>query len=118
MARGAGAAAFALLLPSSAPAQGSAPTCEQGPISSIFVDNHSVFDLSDPDLRSRFDWAYRLANSLHRPTRESVIRRELLFSAGDCYDVELLRDSERLLRSLRFIAAVDIFGVRQPDGSV
>ena len=118
MARGAGAAAFALLLPSSAPAQESAPTCEQGLISSIFVDNHSVFDLSDPDLRSRFDWAYRLANSLHRPTRESVIRRELLFSAGDCYDVELLRDSERLLRSLRFIAAVDIFGVRQPDGSV
>lgn len=119
MACGAGVAACALLTPAAAPAQEpAAPACEQGRISSVFIDNHSVFDLSDPDLRSRFDWAYRLANSLHRPTRESVIRRELLFSVGDCYDVELLRDTERLLRALRFIAAVDIFGVRQPDGSV
>jgi Omp85 superfamily domain len=92
--------------------------CPQGRISSVFVDNHSVFDLSDPDLNMRFSWAYRLANRLHPATREGVIRREILFDVGDCYDVEVLRDSERLLRSLDFIAAVDIFGVRQPDGSI
>ena len=92
--------------------------CEEGRISSVFIDNHSVFDLSDPDLNMRFSWAYRTANTLHRATRQDVIRRELLFQPGDCYDVELLRDSERLLRSLQFIAAVDIFGIRQPDGSI
>lgn len=118
-ARWIGGAALALLLaPNAAAQESAAPACEQGRISSVFIDNHSVFDLSDPDLASRFDWAYRLANSLHPATRENVIRRELLFREGDCYDIETLRDSERLLRALRFIAAVDIFGVRQPDGTV
>lgn len=105
-------------LPGAATAQDAEPACAEGRISSVFVDNHSVFDLSDPDLNMRFAWAYRLANGLHAATRESVIRRELLFEPGDCYQVELLRDSERLLRSLQFIAAADIFGVRQPDGTI
>jgi hypothetical protein len=101
-----------------AAAQDTEPACPEGRISSVFVDNHSVFDLTDPDLNMRFGWAYRLANRLHPATRQSVIRRELLFDVGDCYGVEVLRDSERLLRSLDFIAAVDIFGVRQPDGTI
>jgi hypothetical protein len=101
-----------------AAAQQAESACAEGRISSVFIDNHSVFDLSDPDLNMRFGWAYRLANGLHPATRQGVIRRELLFAPGDCYDVELLRDSERLLRSLQFIAAVDIFGVRQPDGTI
>lgn len=92
--------------------------CPDGRITHIFVDNHSVFDLSDPELSPRFSWAYRTANALHVATRQEVVRRELLFKEGDCYDVERLRDSERLLRALDFIAAVDIFGVRQADGSV
>jgi hypothetical protein len=92
--------------------------CPAGRISSVFIDNHSVFDMSDPGLNLRFQWAYGLANRLHPATREGVIRRELLFGPGDCYEVELLRDSERLLRGLDFIASVDIFGVRQADGSI
>lgn len=92
--------------------------CPGGRISSVFVDNHSVFDLTDPDLGERLAWAYRTANRLHARTRESVIRTELLFGEGDCYDLERLRDSERLLRGLRFISDVDVYGVRQADGSV
>lgn len=92
--------------------------CPEGRISTIFVDNHSVFDLSDPALSPRFSWAYRLANRLHPATREGVVRRELLFAEGECYDVERLRASERLLRSLEFIAGVDIFGVRQADSTI
>jgi hypothetical protein len=92
--------------------------CPDGRISRVFVDNHSVFDLSDPELEPRLDWAYRLANDLHVATKEEVIRRELLFREGDCYDVERLRESERLLRETEFIARVDVFGIRQPDGSV
>jgi hypothetical protein len=93
--------------------------CTHGRITEIFVDNGSVFDLaSDGSGRSsRFLWAFRLANKLHVRTREDVIRRELLFREGDCYDPALLLDSERILRAVPFIADADVFGVPQPDGS-
>ena len=91
--------------------------CATGPISYIFIDNHSIFDTSEPGLDKRFGWAYRLANALHVRTRKSVIERELLFGPGDCYDPFLLEETERLLRGYSFLSQVDIFGVPQPDGS-
>ncbi|CAN5820567.1 hypothetical protein BH23GEM6_BH23GEM6_08790 [soil metagenome] len=91
--------------------------CPNGVISEVFVDNHSVFDLTDPSLDARFDWAYGLVNRLHIRTREDVIRREILVAAGDCYDIERLRDSERLLRAMPFIAGVDVYGVQQADST-
>lgn len=109
--------AYALLPPAVA-AQEPDAACPEGRISHIFIDNHSVFDLSDPELSPKFSWAYRAANRVHVATRQEVVQRELLFREGDCYSVEQLRDSERLLRALDFIAGVDIFGVRQADGSV
>lgn len=93
-----------------------APVCTAGVIHHIFVDNHSIFDTSDPDLDDRFRWAYSLANRLHVRTRESVIGRELLFGVGDCFDPVLLEESERLLRGYPFIARVDIYGIQQPGG--
>ncbi|MBW3629237.1 MAG: BamA/TamA family outer membrane protein [Gemmatimonadetes bacterium] len=104
--------------PAPAGAQGEAPPCATGRISRIFIDTHSVFDLSDPSLSARFTWAYRLANGAHMATDADVIRREILVVEGDCYDVDRLRDSERLLRALDFIAEVDVFGVRQADSTV
>ncbi|MGI9180432.1 MAG: hypothetical protein ACR2H9_08035 [Longimicrobiaceae bacterium] len=104
------------LLPAAAGAQES-EECRLGRISELFIDNRSVFDLSDPDQDDRFQWAFRLANRLHVPTREEVIRRELLFDVGDCFDPALMEESERILRRSAFIARVDIFAVRQPDGS-
>ncbi len=92
--------------------------CRSGStISEIFVDNGSVFEVGSEDLDSRFNWAYRTANRMHVRTREGVIRRELLFRVGDCYVPDRLEDSERILRSLSFIADADVFAVRQPDGS-
>jgi hypothetical protein len=90
--------------------------CELGVIENIFIDNHSIFDTSDPELDPRFRWAYRLANRLHVRTRPNVIERELLFSVGDCFDPLLIEESERILRGYRFISSVDIFGVAQPNG--
>jgi hypothetical protein len=109
----------ALLPASHTPAVGQAAPadCPQGRISSIFVDNHSVFDTSDPDLDDRIGWAYRLANRLHVPTREAVIRREILLAEGDCFDPEMLLESERVLRASSFLAKVDIYGIPQPDGT-
>lgn len=114
------AAAAALLLSAGLAAQepdAFAPSaCESGRITRVVIDNHSIFDTSDPDLDHRLDWAYRLANRLHFRTRSSVIRRELVFDEGDCYDPALLEESERLLRALGFLAEADIHGVRQEDG--
>jgi len=111
----------ALVGPGAASAQagqdaGQDAVCETGIIDHIFIDNHSIFDTSDPGLDPRFVWAYNLANRLHRRTRPEVIRRELLFEVGDCFDPLLVEESARLLRSYRFIARVDIYGIQQPDG--
>jgi hypothetical protein len=95
---------------------GAHAACPTGAITQIFVDNHSVFDLADPSLDDRFTWAYRFANRMHVRTRSEVIRRELLFNVGDCYEPEVLRESERILRAAAFIADADVYGIRQPDG--
>lgn len=93
------------------------PACTTGRISYVFIDNHSIFDTSDPELDRRFAWVYRAANALHFQTKQGVIRRELLFAPGDCYDPFLVAETERLLRTYDFLARVDVFGVPQPDGS-
>ncbi len=122
--RGSSTVLFALLLlvvtAGAAHAQadaGAKAACPDGRISFVFIDNNSIFDTSDPDLDARFRWAYRAANALHVRTRQWVIRRELLFRPGDCYDPFLLAESERVLRAYPFLAQVDIYGVPQTDGS-
>jgi hypothetical protein len=94
-----------------------ADSCPQGRISYVFIDNQSIFDTADPDLDRRFRWAYTAANALHVQTREWVIRRELLFSPGSCFDPYLLEETERLLRSYPYLARVDVFPVQLPDGT-
>jgi hypothetical protein len=97
--------------------EGDAETCPDGVVSDVFIDNKSVFDVGSEELDPRFNWAYRLANGLHVRTKESVIRRELLFTEGDCYRPEELEDSERILRAASYIADADVFAVKQADGS-
>lgn len=92
-------------------------SCPGGRISYVFIDNASIFDTTDPDLDRRFGWAYRAANALHIRTKDWVIRRELLFAPGSCFDAYRLEETERLLRGYDFLSEVDIFPVPQPDGS-
>jgi hypothetical protein len=94
-----------------------AGVCPGGRISFVFVDNNAIFDTADPDLDDRFRWAYEAANALHIRTRQWVIRRELLFAPGDCYDPFVLAETERVLRGYTFLAEVDVYGVRQTDGT-
>lgn len=112
------AAALALggALLAAVPAAAQSP-CANGTISQVFVDNNSVFDVGAPGLDARFNWAYRTANRLHVRTRDRVIRRELLFAEGDCFDPARLADAERHLRALPFIADADVFAVQQPDST-
>ena len=95
----------------------SATACPDGRITSIFIDNHSIFDVDQAGGRNPLRWAYRLANALHVNTRRSFIRRELLFHKGDCFDPLLLAESGRILRSYGFIAHADVFAVDQDGGA-
>ena len=106
-------ALWAALVPTLAAAQ----ACPDGVVSSIVVDNASVFGPEELGGEGRFRWAYDLVNRLHVRTRPWFIQRELLFDRGDCFDPLLLEESERLLRDYRFIARADVYGLRQPDGS-
>jgi hypothetical protein len=89
--------------------------CPDGRISSIFIDNHSIFD--EETKNGRFEWAYSLANRFHIRTRQDFIAAELLFHEGECLDPFLLDESGRILRQHRFIAIADVFAVPLPDGT-
>jgi len=97
---------------------GPQPTaCAQGQITDVFVDNHSIWDADQLEGLGFFGNVYRLANALHVKTREDFIRRELLFTEGDCFDPLLIEESGRILRAYGFLARADVFAVERPDGS-
>jgi hypothetical protein len=63
-------------------------------------------------------WYLGLANRLHSNTRESVIRREILFHEGMRYDPLRERESERLLRERGFFESVQIQSTQTDSGYV
>lgn len=77
-------------------------------IRKISIEVRNVFDEADP---SGF---YAAVNGLKISTKEEVIRQELLFKEGDVYDEFRINESERRLRSLRFLNNVSITST--PDG--
>ncbi len=58
---------------------------------------------------------YRGANSIHSITRESVIRKELLFKVGQPYDSTLVHESERNLRKRQLFRELS-FDTTRVDG--
>ncbi len=59
-----------------------------------------VFNPEDPQ---ESNWLFRWANDFHSLTREWVVRDQLLLQEGDAYNVARVRESERLLRNLKFL---------------
>lgn len=78
-------------------------------IGDVIVIAGDVFDPDDPE-EDRL--LFRVANRLHRSTRPYVVERQLLFAEGDAYDPRLLAESERLLRSNRYLHDAVIRPVR------
>ena len=76
-------------------------------IDTIVVDNHNVFDTGDGP-----GFVARLANTLHITTHAGVIRRTLLFDAGDRYDSAQVTESERALRALGIFRQVRLDTLR------
>jgi hypothetical protein len=54
---------------------------------------------------------YKWANALHVTTKEKVIRRELLFAAGDTLDAEKILESRRNIRLTQLIEEVEVDAV-------
>ena len=63
-------------------------------------------------------WVYRMANRLHRTTRDPVIDSILLVRPGDPYSRRLLEESERLLRATRYLYDAQIVPVAYRDNRV
>ena len=103
-----GAGQSTLLLPAALEAAGTR-------IGDVQVSPGSIFDLSDPDEDRAL---YRLANRLHFETRSDVIAQQLLFKPGDAFSVQAIEESERILRSNRYIQDVSIEPMLRESGVV
>jgi len=110
-----GLALAALLLQSLAAGGARAERPPAHTIGVVTIEVHDVFDTSVPPENKR---AFKLANGLHRNTRDEVIRRELLFAPGDPYDPDLVEETERNLRRLSFVRGADCIATVDSSGTV
>jgi len=81
----------------------------QAKIGNIIVTRRNVFDPNKPE---EDIFVFRLANAFHVTTRDSVIRRQLLFQPGDVYAYRVLAESERFLRANGYLVDAEIKPVR------
>ena len=84
-------------------------------VGEIRIRNQNIFDIEDPkEDKVLFRWA----NALHIQTRVDVIERALLFNRGEPLKVRLIDETERVLRSNRYLYDVRISPVAYHDGVV
>lgn len=97
-----------------------ADVCPDGRVASITVIRHPIF--GNGEARDSITGFTRtvmdVADWVHTETKESLIRRELLFKEGDCLDRLRVSESERLLRQFRFLESVSVETEVRPDGDV
>ena len=84
-------------------------------VGEIRISNRDIFDTSDP-LEDKLP--FRWANALHIQTRAGVIERALLFKSGEPVSVKLIDETERVLRSTRYIYDVRMRPIAVHDGVV
>ncbi len=86
-------------------------------ISQIRVIRLKPFGSSINDTTAQeLSWLGQVGNATHVTTREFIIRNTLLFHEGDTINNLKIADSERLLRSLRYIDDARIVANPLPDG--
>jgi hypothetical protein len=86
----------------------------QSRIGRIEIQVGEVFEDSQP-----LAAPYRLANTLHIATRRDAVRAQLLFKSGDPFDRRVLDETERNLRSQRYLNDAEIEPIRyNDDGTV
>lgn len=73
-------------------------------IGDIQVIRHEVFDVKRKDTF----WFHRFANRYHVLTKESTVRDDLLFTSGAPLALTELAETERLLRSRRYLRHAEV----------
>ncbi|MBI3716756.1 MAG: hypothetical protein HY255_12255 [Betaproteobacteria bacterium] len=77
-------------------------------VGKVRVEVQNIFDLSDP----REDYGlYKWVNTLHIATRPVVVEKSLLFHTGERVSLRLIDETERVLRSNRYLYDVRIVPV-------
>lgn len=84
-------------------------------IGEIRILNLDIFDLDNPQENKLL---FRWANALHIKTRVDVIRRTLLFHSGERLSVRVIDETERVLRTMRYLYDVHVRPVAYHDGVV
>ena len=84
-------------------------------IGAVRIFNRDIFDTDDPKEDYRI---FRWVNTLHIQTREGVIERALLFKSGEPLVARLIEESERVLRSTRYLFDVNLRVAAWHDGVV
>lgn len=80
----------------------------QLPIGEINIVVDPIFDLNNPDENN---WLFALVNDLHIPTHDKVIRDDLLFGSGTLFSADQMAESERVLRTRRYLRDASIHPV-------
>lgn len=107
-------------LPETAPADVRIPSFAEleaagAVIGKVRVITRNIFDPQDEHENNA---AYRAANAIHIQTRPWVIEQKLLFKTGDRVSVHVIDETERLLRTNRFLYDVNIVAVAFQNGVV
>ncbi|MFZ2649256.1 MAG: hypothetical protein WA210_04020 [Burkholderiaceae bacterium] len=84
-------------------------------IGEIRIVNRDIFDTENP---KEDKLLFRWANALHIQTRVGVIERALLFKSGEPLSVRLIDETERVLRSTRYLYDVQLRPLAYHDGVV
>ena len=84
-------------------------------IGEIRIRNRDIFDTDDP---AEDKLLFRWANALHMQTREGVIRRLVLLKPGQPVTVNLIEETERVLRSVSYLYDVQLRPLAYADGVV
>jgi Omp85 superfamily domain len=84
-------------------------------IGTISIVTENIFDPKNPKENRRI---HHWANAIHVVTRPKVIRTQLLFETGDTYSTQRIEETERLLRSNRYLREAKVSATDLNDGTV
>lgn len=86
-------------------------------IRDIIVKSHDPFGVSLTDsTETANSWLEKTGNKLHVRSKDFAIKNYIIFKKNSLLDSLLIKESERLIRSQRFIRSVEIT-VKHPDKS-
>ncbi len=89
----------------------------QGKVGSIDFDIKDAFEGAETHSDAE-KVLYDIGNNLHINTRQSTVKRRLLFSEGDTITADMLRETEKNLRAEQFLADAILEVKRLPDSTL